>query len=252
MNNHRQQPRIWLTFTLAALVLAAQTGCDTVAYVKSEVTGTAKPSGGIQETVPTSKTYNATAQVVRRAVLQVLDDQGYVYEENSSTSTIKSEPKLLTDTSQFQLMGSTYAIKLFIKLDGAIVTYRAKFDKNSSLTMGGQNLEFPEKEAEFRKAFFAALDGRLSTPGSTPAAVAPSVTKEAVKTSPPSDAEPLPKKLRIQQIQQRLSALGYQAGPADGKMGKKTVEALKKFQGDNNLPKTGEADGATVDKLQSK
>jgi len=52
------------------------------------------------------------------------------------------------------------------------------------------------------------------------------------------------------QIQQRLSELGYQPGPVDGKIGKNTIKALKKFQQDNNLPVTGKADIETVNNLR--
>ena len=82
---------------LAVMVVALMvmfSGCESASYVKSEVTGTAKPEGGTSEAVPLSKTFGASSQAVRRATLQVLDDQGYVYEENSSTGTIKTEPKL--------------------------------------------------------------------------------------------------------------------------------------------------------------
>ncbi|MFZ2171415.1 MAG: hypothetical protein WAW61_17475, partial [Methylococcaceae bacterium] len=100
-------------------------------------------------------------QSLRGATLEVLDEQGYVYEENTSTGTIKTESKLLTDTSKFAFTGATYSAKLFIKLEGTKVSYRAKFDKASNLTMGGQNIEFPEKENEMRKAFFDALVKKL-------------------------------------------------------------------------------------------
>lgn len=241
-----------LISVLALAVSYVVTGCESAKYVKSELTGTAKPGGGIQETVPASRTYSATAQAVRRATLQVLDDQGYVYEENSSTGTIKTEPKLLTDTSKVMFMGATYAAKLFIKLDGVTVTYRAKFDKKSNLTMGDQNIEFPEKEAELRKEFFAALDGKLKTPGSTGTSPGPSFTKETATAPVQVRAEPSSQKMTLKQIQQRLSELGYQPGSADGKMGKNTVEALKKFQHDNNLAKTGQADNETIAKLLEK
>lgn len=241
-----------LISVLALVFTYLVTGCETAKYVKSELTGTAKPEGGIQGSVPASKTYSASAQAVRRATLKVLDDQGYVYEENSSTGTIKTEPKLLTDTSKFMLMGATYAAKLFIKLEGATVTHRAKFDKKSNLTMGEQNIEFPEKEAELRKEFFAALDGKLSTSGSSLASPVPSAAREPTTGPGSATAEPAKQKMTAKHIQQRLSELGYQPGPADGKMGKSTVEALKKFQEDNNLAKTGRADNETVAKLRER
>ena len=47
-------------------------------------------------------------------------------------------------------------------------------------------------------------------------------------------------------IQQRLIDLGYLQGAADGKLGKKSVAALKLFQRVNHLDVTGSADAATV------
>lgn len=54
------------------------------------------------------------------------------------------------------------------------------------------------------------------------------------------------------EMQKRLIALGYLRGMADGKAGKNTIDALKKFQTDNQLPATGAADEVTVAKLVEK
>ena len=40
-------------------------------------------------------------------------------------------------------------------------------------------------------------------------------------------------------VQQRLVEKGYDAGPADGKLGRRTVNAIKEFQGDRGLPRDG-------------
>jgi hypothetical protein len=85
-----------------------------------------------------------------------------------------------------------------------------------------------------------------------PAPAAPAVAAETTSAPTPAIAEPPPQKMTVQEIQQRLSALGYKPGPADGKMGKGTVEALKKFQQDNNLATTGKTDNETLAKLQQK
>ncbi|MDO6462302.1 peptidoglycan-binding domain-containing protein [Granulosicoccaceae sp. 1_MG-2023] len=47
-------------------------------------------------------------------------------------------------------------------------------------------------------------------------------------------------------VQQKLNFRGYQAGVADGLMGKRTRAALIAFQRDQNLPQTGQADSATL------
>jgi hypothetical protein len=53
----------------------------------------------------------------------------------------------------------------------------------------------------------------------------------------------------VLQVQNKLLGLGYNPGPADGIMGSKTINALKKYQQDNNLPVTGNADKVTADNL---
>lgn len=234
-----------------ALIL---TGCESARYVKSELTGTAKPAGGIQDIVPPSRTYVATPQEVRRAVEAVLDEQGYIYEENASAGTIRSEPRLLTDTSKVQLAGAYYYAKLYIKLDGASVTFRAKFDKKSNVTMPEQNVDYPEKENELRRDFFVALDQRLSRQtAQQPVALAgppPTVAKEGKPgDSAAKSAAATP--MSTAEMQTILAQLGYQPGPADGVSGKRTTDALKKFQGANKLPTTGVLDSETAARLRS-
>lgn len=88
-----------------------------------------------------------------------------------------------------------------------------------------------------------------SAAGATP--ILP-VTKETAPEPARIVTEPSPQKMTDKQVQLRLLELGYQPGPADGKMGKKTVEALKKFQRDNKLAITGKPDSDTVVKLLQK
>ena len=81
----------------------------------------------------------------------------------------------------------------------------------------------------------------------TPAAIV-EPTSQPVQSSPNASSQ----KMTVQQVQKRLSELGYQPGPSDGKMGKNTVEALKKFQKDNNLAITGQTTDETIAKLLQK
>lgn len=53
----------------------------------------------------------------------------------------------------------------------------------------------------------------------------------------------------VQKAQQVLSERGYRPGPVAGLFGRKTSEALKKFQKDNNLPITGHIDESTAKAL---
>jgi len=56
--------------------------------------------------------------------------------------------------------------------------------------------------------------------------------------------------LSVRAAQQKLNELGYDAGKADGIMGRKTAEALRDFQRARNLPQTGRLDSATSQALQ--
>jgi hypothetical protein len=52
----------------------------------------------------------------------------------------------------------------------------------------------------------------------------------------------------IQQIQEKLAALGYDPGPVDGVLGRKTKNAITQYQADNNLP-IGQLDFQTLKSL---
>lgn len=53
----------------------------------------------------------------------------------------------------------------------------------------------------------------------------------------------------VEKAQKQLTELGYEPGPIDGKMGKKTENAIKSFQRDNNLEISGTLDEKTLQKL---
>jgi ankyrin repeat protein len=55
----------------------------------------------------------------------------------------------------------------------------------------------------------------------------------------------------VQRAQERLQALGYQPGAADGVLGTKAIAALKRFQSDSGLPITGVLDSKTLDTLNA-
>lgn len=135
--------------------------CSSVTYLKSELTGKAKPEGGTQQEVPATKKFSTNPSAVRKALFNVLDEQGYIYQENSSTLTIRTDPKPLTDQRSSGFFGAMYSSKLFIKLSGSSVTLRIKFDKKSNLTKGESNIEYPEKENEIRQQLFTAITEKL-------------------------------------------------------------------------------------------
>ncbi|OQX15192.1 MAG: hypothetical protein BWK76_13460 [Desulfobulbaceae bacterium A2] len=127
----------------------------------SELTGSAKPEGGVTETVPVTKKYQASHEKLWKAVQDVLDDQGYFFTPDSASGRIKTDPKVLGDPKKVAMFGAIYSAVVQIKVDGSSVSYKARFNKQSNVVMGGELLEYPEKENELRKEFFAALESRL-------------------------------------------------------------------------------------------
>lgn len=57
--------------------------------------------------------------------------------------------------------------------------------------------------------------------------------------------------VNLREVQRRLSAAGYDAGPADGILGPRTERALRSFQAANGLEPSGEVDAATLLQLAS-
>ena len=53
----------------------------------------------------------------------------------------------------------------------------------------------------------------------------------------------------VEQVQKKLTELGYDPGPIDGKIGQRTIAAIKSFQEDNALQATGELNQLTKKKL---
>jgi localization factor PodJL len=52
-------------------------------------------------------------------------------------------------------------------------------------------------------------------------------------------------------VQKLLAENGFDPGPADGLLGRQTIEAISEFQSQAGLPKTGQIDGGLVAALQA-
>lgn len=87
--------------------------------------------------------------------------------------------------------------------------------------------------------------GKLSVDGSSPAP-APAAAVKPVSTAAPAASTV---RLSPKDAQTKLNALGYDVGTPDGVLGRKSVAAIRKFQGDKGLPVTGQLDSATQGEL---
>ncbi len=56
----------------------------------------------------------------------------------------------------------------------------------------------------------------------------------------------------VRDIQAGLQRLGYNPGPADGRMGPKTAAAIRKYQQDNGMTVDGQPSQAVLDSIQAK
>ena len=90
---------------IAIFLLAIVYGCGDLS---SEMKGTAKPEGGIQDVIPATKSYNIEHAKLWKAVQEVLEDQGYIFSADNVTGHIKTDPKILGDPNKVKFMGSTY------------------------------------------------------------------------------------------------------------------------------------------------
>lgn len=92
---------------------------------------------------------------------------------------------------------------------------------------------------------------------------APVSKTEPAKPAPAAPREPAPARaqpatpevdnegMTVYELQDRLAALGYKPGTVDGVLGPRTLDALKKFQGDKNLAVTGTLNVETIRALRS-
>lgn len=121
---------------------------------------------------------------------------------------------------------------------------------------GAKNTDVKAKGVAIHFTGSRPANGAASGPSSSARVVAAGDTDTtkgdslASKQAPQGDARS--KSMSNVEVQKRLLALGYKAGTPDGVMAKRTVEALKKFQTDNQLAVTGLADEETVAKLAQK
>jgi N-acetylmuramoyl-L-alanine amidase len=101
-----------------------------------------------------------------------------------------------------------------------------------------------------------AAAGAGASPPATPPAL-PAVTASATASASPSGPPPDPNPHvgssgpAVLAIQQKLASLDYMVGTPDGQFGAATRDGLIAFQKVEGLPRTGEADPATIAKLQT-
>ena len=113
-------------------------------------------------------------------------------------------------------------------LSGCVTTSKKSAQENDTLKIQIQNLETQLKQKE------AEVDSLRTTLSST--------TEEkyaAAKLSHPQGQEAATEHPKVKDVQLALKNAGYDPGTSDGKMGKKTRQAIKDFQKANGLDADG-------------
>lgn len=98
-----------------------------------------------------------------------------------------------------------------------------------------------------------AADAKSDASPVSPTAAAKDGSKQAPNSTTRSDGStqsPATEPMTIAEMQRLLAVAGYHPGPADGVLGKRSVEALKKFQVSKKLPPTGALDAETSAQLR--
>ena len=91
---------------------------------------------------------------------------------------------------------------------------------------------------------------QAEAPKPAPAAqIAPAQAPIASTQAQKVEAKP---QMTTAEMQRALATLKYQPGATDGMMGRRTVDALKKFQSDNGLPQSAQLNSETQAKLLEK
>jgi len=96
---------------------------------------------------------------------------------------------------------------------------------------------------------YRSLDrGASWAPAAMPIQPEPTKGKKPTAAAKPK-ATPKPASETARRVQQALNAAGYPVGTPDGRAGKQTLAALKKYQSDRHLPVTGKIDDVTLKSL---
>ncbi len=123
-----------------------------------------------------------------------------------------------------------------------------RFLASIALVVGFSTPAYPDSEDVLQQLFKGLrIDGTRGTGGLRIQIKTGSSTQSAPgRSSDQTQNQFIP---NIQQAQSLLNRLGYDAGPADGLMGRSTRSAIRSFQRDNRLPETGRVDANLMRQL---
>lgn len=186
----------------------------------------------------------------------------------ASTSTAPKPPSSTGDTQAvkppvgkdlvFSVPQIRYCLEEDIRLDGA----RSELNDYSSVDIDKFNAmvsDFNSRCSSFRYRSGALESTRRSVEPHRAKLLAEGASRFArnsvgtTQTEPEKNISTLPpvsQETMVLQVQRRLNELGYNAGPTDGLMGRKTRSAIQQFQRDYGFAATGAVDQLLLQQLQ--
>ncbi len=206
---------------------------------------------------PLEKTWNATVEAVMESTtIDTMDNNsGYI---STDIATIDGQEMNFMDHAFF---GQTYKFTYDIRMrpEGTTstrISTKVKLYVEQFMGISQRESHWEMVENYLREKLYRGICEKLFPTGNGKCTngFAPSRSEY----QPPSKVailplarKPAPKNHnpKIQTIQEALNTAGYNPGLADGLMGKKTINALKKFQSDNGLAATGKIDDGTYELL---
>jgi len=194
--------------------------------------------------------YTADKREVWNALVTTLAEKESIRNTDAASGIVRTDYDLLEDKESGRKLQYSFLAKVDEQAKRTVRVYI-----NIRFLLPGQPAWMEDMQAQpvlnenaenyLRQDLFEAICENL--PGCKPKPVSVPVSiilagREEAPSGPPSE--------EVREAQRLLAATGYYPDPANGLLGRKTREALKKFQKEYGLPETGRPDQQTLDALR--
>ncbi len=197
-----------------------------------------------------NKTWKAVAAaVVGRVSVDIIDkDSGII---SSSLSTVDGQELSMIDTTFF---GQTYKYSYEVVVSSVsgghtLVKVHVRLVNNQFWMIMNREQKIESVESYLRQKLYEDICVNLFSGSSRSCIKTLPCSNRSYRSTPKPAPSPNPGDSRydpvVQSVQTALIKAGYNPGPADGVMGRKTGDALKQYQRANGLRVTGRVDGKT-------
>lgn len=211
--------------------------------------------------VPYEKAWTGAVQAISEVnSIRVLDkENGLIV---SDFDTVMQKSRTMLGTSMFgKTYKNRYSARLKETAPGKTTVQVQSLLRMKQFAISSRESNAECLEAHLRQELFRRICDNLYRDSAKCLGLFPDYNNTAVSLPPTPavipeeashpDLDPMWKmEIDVKELQKALADAGYNPGPIDGLMGKKTRAALTRFQKDNNLEPTGLLDEATMIALE--